>query len=361
MASASVLGGNVSDEIAAHFQTYDDHPDTKAELAADLVVDKEAARQQAAKEAAPAVEETIPPVEEATTEETVETEETASTGAESEATEEADDDQINTLAELAAVYETEEAEFAEHLQIEGPDGEMHSLQTAITSFREGPVESEATAAAIATHVAESRKEIDTHMQKLLETTQHMMVRIETQQNVDWDKLKEDDIHDYVARREQHDEDRAAAQRAFDAFDEEKARRGKEDEMLLDQRRQDQGRLLLRRMPSWRDDAVAKTATADMQKYLLSNGFTEADWDGLVDANQYITVWKAAQYDKSQAKLKKPGVITKLRGLPTRKTLAATTRREAPAPESAAKQKGQGMLDRLKKEGSEDAFAAFFQE
>lgn len=357
MATASVLGQNVSDEIAAKFEAYQEHPDTQQELADDLVVDKLQARIRAERSSSEDPEE-IPfksldgEATEETEEEPLETEEVSS---------ESDDDQINTFAELASVYEVDPTEFAEHLQIEGPDGQMHPLQEAITVFQTGPTENEAVEAGIAAHVAETRKEIDAHMKNLVETTKGLLVRIQQEEKIDWNRLKEEDIHSYVERREKYDQDRAAAQRAFDAFDEEEARRAKEDERLMEQHRSEQARLIIRRMPQWRDPEVAKAATADMQQAMKANGFTEEEFSDLSDARQIIMVWKAAQFDKLQAKLKNPGALKKLRGIPTRKSLAATARRDAPAPDSAAKQRRQSLVESLRESGSEDAFAAILTE
>lgn len=368
MPTASVLGQNVSEEIAAKFQAYDEHPDTQQELHDDLIVDKQQARIKAEHAAAKAADaaneepEEIPlkplPGQETEEEEGAATEEASEA---EEATEPGDEDQINTFAELAAVYEVDPTEFAEHLQLEGPDGEMHSLQEAISTFQTGPTENEAVEAGIAAHVAETRKEIDAHMEKMVETTKGLLVRIQREEQIDWAKLKEEDIHAYVAKREQYDQDRAAAQSAFDAFDEEEARRGKEDERLQDQIRSEQARLILRRMPKWRDEKIAKEATADMQQAMKANGFTDEEFNSLSDARQIIMVWKAAQFDKLQAKLNKPGALKKLRGIPSRKSLAATARRDAPAPDSADKQRRQDLVSRLRESGSEDAFAAILTE
>ena len=373
MTTASVLGQNIDDEIAAKFEAFDQHPDTQQELHDDLVVDKQQARLQAERTAANAAAaanedpDEIPfkalPGQEAEEEETTETdpEEAAAAEAGTESLEAGEEEQINTLAELAAVYDVDPTEFAEHLQIEGPDGQMHSLQDAISTFQTGPIENEAVEAGIAAHIAETRKEIDVHMQKLVDTTKSLLVRIQQEEQIDWAALKDQDIHEYVARREKYDEDRAAAQSAFDAFDEEEQRRAKEDERLQAQDRSEQARLIIRRMPAWRDPEVAKVATSDMRHAMKSNGFTDEEFDGLSDARQIIMVWKAAQFDKLQEKIKKPGALKRLRGIPTRKSLAATARRDAPAPDSAAKQKRQGLVDGLRESGSIDDAAALFTE
>ncbi len=374
MTTASVLGQNIDDEIAAKFEAFDQHPDTQQELHDDLVVDKQQARLQAERTAANAAAaaneepDEIPfkalPGQGAEEEEPTETDEAAAVeaGAEADETAEAgEEEQINTLSELAAVYDVDPTEFAEHLQIEGPDGEMHSLQDAISTFQTGPAENEAVEAGIAAHIAETRKEIDVHMQKMVDTTKGLLVRIQQEEQIDWDALKEQDIHAYVARREKFDEDRAAAQAAFDAFDEEEQRRAKEDERLQEQDRSEQARLIIRRMPAWRDQDVAKVATSDMRHAMKANGFTDEEFDNLSDARQIIMVWKAAQFDKLQEKIKKPGALKRLRGIPTRKSLAATARRDAPAPDSAAKQKRQGLVDGLRQSGSIDDAAALFTE
>jgi len=345
--------------IAAKFDAFQEHPDTAAELRADL---------DHAKPAPPVANEPeeIPfralntgeqsPEEEEETQPEAEADEAATEEAPAEETE----DQINTLAELAGVYEVEEAEFAQHLQIEGPDGSMHPLQDALTAFREGPTESSAIAAAVEAHTAETRAAIDAQMAKMVDTTKHLLVRIQRDEQVDWEALKTSDPSGYIEKMEQHNLDKAHAQQAFEAFDQEDARRQKENEEALDTRRKEQARIILRRMSSWRDEKVAAAATEDMQHYLNANGFSEGDFDSLVDANQIITVWKAAQFDKLQAKIKKPGAIKRLRGLPTRKSLAATARSEAPSVDTDAK-KRQGMVDSLRNSGNEADLAALLME
>lgn len=344
----------IDDEIAAKFDVFQQHPDTAAELRADLdqdkpraPVDPEPERKEIPLKPLKAEEEETPSEDE--------TQEAAAPDAEPE-----EDEQINTLAELASVYEVDEAELAAHIQIEGPDGESHSLQEALTAFREGPSESDAASAAVTAHIAESRQKIDEQMAQMLDTTKHLLVRINRDEQIDWAALKQNDPTGYIERREQLDQDNADAQRAFDAFAEEEARRAKENEGQLEERRKDQARRIFMRMPKWRDEKVRAAATSDMQQYMKSNGFADEDFDTLIDANQFITVWKAAQFDKLQAKIQKPGALKRLRGVPTRKSLAATARSEAPAVDAGAK-KRQGKVDALRGSGSEADFAALMQE
>lgn len=357
MAASSPIDA-IDAEIAAKFELFSEHPDTAAELRADL---EQGEPRPAAKLKEPEPEEIpLKPLQpEAAEEEEVSTE-AAEDGDAAPETEVEGEEQINTLAELASVYEVDEAELAAHIQIEGPDGQTHSLQDALTAFREGPSESDAASAAVEAHIAESRQKIDTQMAQMVDATKQLIVRIQRDEQIDWNALKQSDPTGYIERREQLDQDRADAQSAFAAFDEEETRRATENEGLQEQRRKDQARLILRRMPKWRDEKVAAAATADMQQYLQSNGFGEEDFNSLVDANQIITVWKAAQFDKLQAKIKKPGALKRLRGIPSRKSLAATARSEAPAVDAGA-QKRQGLVDTLRDSGNEADFAALMAE
>jgi len=354
---------SIDDAIAAKFSAFQEHPDTAAELRADLEKGQPKPPPKTEREEVPfrplKAEEEAPEEEEETQPE-ADAEAAAEEAASQEASGEEPDDQINTLAELAGVYEVDEAEFAQHLQIEGPDGELHPLQDALVAYREGASDEAAVDAAVAAYVAETRASIDEQMAQMVDTTKHLMVRIQRDEQIDWEALKASDPMAYIERREQHDIDKAHAQQAFDAFDQEEARRQKENEDALDRRRKEQARLILRRMSSWRDEKVAAAATEDMQHYMHANGFSDDDFDSLVDANQIITVWKAAQFDKLQAKIKKPGAIKRLRGLPTRKSLAATARSEAPSVDTDTT-KRQGLVDNLRDSGSEADLAALLTE
>ena len=345
----------IDDEIAARIDAFQDHPDTAAELRADL----EQGQTLAPAKPAETEPKEIPlkPLQTEAAEEEVEKE--TQEAAEPDAVPE-DEEQINTLAELASVYEVDESELAAHIQIEGPDGQTHSLQDALTAFREGPSDSDAVSAAVEAHIAENRQKIDEQMAHLVDTTKQLLVRIQRDEQSDWAALKQSDPAGYIERLEQLEQDRAETQRALTAFDDEENRRAKENEGLLEDRRKDQARLILRRMPKWRDEKAAAAATADMQGYMQSNGFAEDDFDRLVDANQIITVWKAAQFDKLQAKIQKPGALKRLRGIPTRKSLGATARSEAPASDAGV-QKRQGKVDALRDSGNEADAAALFAE
>ena len=348
----------IDDEIAARIDAFQDHPDTAAELRADLDQNQSLAP---AKPAEPEREEV--PLKPLQTEAAGEEEVVAEASEDGETPPETVDEgeeQINTLAELASVYEVDEAELAAHIQIEGPDGETHSLQDALTAFREGPAESDAISAAVEAHISENRQKIDEQMAQLVDTTKHLLVRIQREEQVDWNALKQSDPTGYIERREQLDQDRAETQRALTVFDEEEQRRAQENEGLLEDRRKDQARLILRRMPKWRDEKTAAAATSDMQGYMKSNGFAEDDFNRLVDANQIITVWKAAQFDKLQEKIQKPGALKRLRGIPTRKSLGATARSEAPASDAGV-QKRQGKVDALRESGNEADAARLFAE
>lgn len=58
--------------------------------------------------------------------------------------------------------------------------------------------------------------------------------------------------------------------------------------------------ILAAMPEWRDPAKAKAARDELAEYGKKAGFTDQDLNNIVDHRALLTLWKAMQYDRSQA-------------------------------------------------------------
>ncbi|QLG87652.1 hypothetical protein HQ393_04940 [Chitinibacter bivalviorum] len=71
--------------------------------------------------------------------------------------------------------------------------------------------------------------------------------------------------------------------------------------------------LLTAIPEWKDETVRKAESAQIRDYLLSNGFTQQDVDGLGDHRAFVLLRKAMAFDKLQAK--KPEVQNRVNQAP----------------------------------------------
>ena len=176
-----------------------------------------------------------------------------------------------------------------------------------------------------------------------------------EQEPDWDKLYDTDPN-MAARaerqwRKQQDERNAQ----LEAIRQERMRMAE-----LEQQRnaefearytEEQRNILPDLIPEWRDTKVAKQEATDLRNFLLNEGFTENDVNGLRNATLVKLARKAMLYDRgqtraTQAKTAKPK--------PKAKTLKTGSRGSQPKPKSAQTQ----ALQRARQTGRmQDAAAA----
>lgn len=176
-----------------------------------------------------------------------------------------------------------------------------------------------------------------------------------EQEPDWDKLYDTDPN-MAARaerqwRKQQDERNAQ----LEAIRQERMRMAE-----LEQQRnaefearytEEQRNILPDLIPEWRDTKVAKQEATDLRNFLLTEGFTENDVNGLRNATLVKLARKAMLYDRgqtraTQAKTAKPK--------PKAKTLKTGSRGSQPKPKSAQTQ----ALQRARQTGRmQDAAAA----
>lgn len=281
------------------------------------------------------------------------TEETEETAEESD-----DDDVINTLADLAQSFEVEEAELLDHLQVPGNDGtESVSLSEVIKFYQNGPATTEVNREEIDAERVELRQASDKNMKELIDMTARVARLVETQQEPEggWDKLREENAGEYIRLKELYEGRRHEAEEAIALMDQETARRIKEDKEQYDRFVDTETKRTFQLRPDWTDAKIAKAAHEDINGYLKRHGFASDEIEGLVQAKQIITVWKAAQYDKAQAA--KPRVKKRLGKLP-RKHLKASARDET-VRSSAQDKRRKAVIDKFSKSGKlEDSLALF---
>jgi hypothetical protein len=176
-----------------------------------------------------------------------------------------------------------------------------------------------------------------------------------EQEPDWDKLYDTDPN-MAARAERQwrkQQDERSAQ--LEAIRQERMRMAE-----LEQQRnaefearytEEQRNILPDLIPEWRDTKVAKQEATDLRNFLLTEGFTENDVNGLRNATLVKLARKAMLYDRgqtraTQAKTAKPK--------PKAKTLKTGSRGSQPKPKSAQTQ----ALQRARQTGRmQDAAAA----
>lgn len=349
----SVLG-HVDQDVAARFQLILDEeavgtqpPDQKEDQSTSEGTDAEEASETQEGSEEEASEET--PAAEETSEETV---------AAAPADEETEAEYIDSWDDLAASLEFDPQELLDHLQIPGrAEGETISLSEAVNQYRSGPDLDAAARAEVDSVTAGLREDSKKRFSELETLTARMIGKIERHRAPagGWDALRDSDPSEYIRLTEAQNADRADAEAAIASLQAEAQRHESEDKKLQERIEQEQTALTYKLRPDWRDAKVGRAAFEEIQGYLKTSGFSPEQVDSLIDARSIITVWKAAQYDKSQAK--KPRLLKRLRKLPAKHVKASA--RDETAPVAAQQKEHDAALDKFRKSGQiKDAVSLF---
>jgi len=176
-----------------------------------------------------------------------------------------------------------------------------------------------------------------------------------EQEPDWDTLYDTDPT-MAAKAERQwrkqQEERAAQLQAVEA---ERQRMMGLEQQRLEQMQaryfEEQRELLPELIPEWRDNSVASKEAKDIRGFLLKEGFSEQDVNGLTNATLVKLARKAMLYDQGQTRATEAKKKPKTQKT---KTLKAGSRSTQPRPKSEQKQ----ALQRVRQTGRvQDAAAA----
>ena len=176
-----------------------------------------------------------------------------------------------------------------------------------------------------------------------------------EQEPDWDTLYDTDPT-MAAKAERQwrkqQEERAAQLQAVEA---ERQRMMGLEQQRLEQMQaryfEEQRQILPELIPEWRDNTVASKEAKDIRGFLLKEGFSEQDVNGLTNATLVKLARKAMLYDQGQTRATEAKKKPKTQKT---KTLKAGSRSTQPRPKSEQKQ----ALQRVRQTGRvQDAAAA----
>jgi hypothetical protein len=276
-----------------------------------------------------------------------------------ESSEDEDIDPVETLSDLAKAFEVEEEEFLNHLQVPSRDGEgTVSLSEVIDSYTSQPANNEEARLHYEGLGQQLQGEHDQRLGDLQKSTAASIAQVESEPDVDWEMLRETDPGQYLKERESRDARRSDVQRSLDAMDTEMKRREAESETQRQTWRQEQVKTLYRLRPDWQEADKGRVAMSEVTDYLAKTGYPQEEIDALEDARSILTVWRAAQWEKLQAK--KPEMKKRLRLLP--RTLRSGARDDVAAlsEEQENTKKRDQLRARLTETGSVNDAAALMR-
>ncbi len=311
-------------------------------------------------EEAESAEEPAAPVQEPEAEDAPAVEEPSEEpSAEAQAEGDGDLDPVETISDLARAFEVEEDEFLNHLQVPSRDGEgTVSLSEVMEAYASQPANNEEARLHYEGLGQQLQGEHDQRLGDLQKLTAAMIAQVEAEPDLDWEMLRETDPGQYLKERESREARRGDVQRSLDAMDTEMKRRDADAATQHQTWQQEQVQSLYRLRPDWKDAEMGRTAMSEVTDYLTSTGYPQEQIDALEDARSILTVWRAAQWEKLQAK--KPEVKKRLRLLPrTLRSGARDDRAVLSEEQEKAKQREQ-LRSRLTDTGSVDDAAALMK-
>ena len=213
-------------------------------------------------------------------------------------------------------------------------------------------------------LAEARKQLEANYEEIQrERAQYAQMlpalqeRLQqpVEQEPDWDTLYDTDpVMAAKAERQwkKQQEERAAQLQAVEA---ERQRMMGLEQQRLEQMQaryfEEQRQILPELIPEWRDNSVASKEAKDIRSFLLKEGFSEQDVNGLTNATLVKLARKAMLYDQGQTRATEAKKKPKTQKT---KTLKAGSRSTQPRPKSEQQQ----ALQRVRQTGRvQDAAAA----
>ena len=177
-----------------------------------------------------------------------------------------------------------------------------------------------------------------------------------EQEPDWDTLYDTDptMAAKAERQWRKQQEERAAQ--LEAVQAERQRMAQLEQQRMEQMQsryfEEQRQILPEIIPEWRDTSVASKEAKDLRSFLLNEGFTEQDVNGLKNATLVKLARKAMLYDQGQTRATEAKQKPKTQK--PRKTLKAGSRGSQPKPRSEQQQ----ALQRARQTGRmQDAAAA----
>lgn len=134
-------------------------------------------------------------------------------------------------------------------------------------------------------------------------------QVQRYQSVDWVQLATNDPIEYSKVRAQYDVVNQTYQQARGQFEQLKGAVDEQQKVIRSQMLQAEQAKLTERIPEWKDPAKFKEGAQSLRSYLIAEGATPEEVDGLTSSMAVAIAWKAMQYDKlRKSKAEKVGQL-----------------------------------------------------
>ena len=193
------------------------------------------------------------------------------------------------------------------------------------------------------HVQQQAAEVQQFSQEIGALT-GIDAQLQEYQNVDWNALRETDPLSYSAHMADWQNLKSVRGEVVESIGQKQANLAKAQQQIFQQQSQEAQAYLVKAIPGFGKEHVAA-----IKEFGIKQGFSPKELGNVADGRMIETLWKAAQYDKSQAATKQ--VIKKVSALPTK------ANKPAAASKPASQLNIEKQIQRVKQTGSVRDFAA----
>lgn len=272
----------------------------------------------------------------------------------------ADDDAgIETLSQLAGVFEVEESDLLDTLSVTPSEGaESVPLRALVDRYNEGPQVVADPKAEL--EFTQRKTELETDYGQRAQDLQILTTAMLDLLEGDRSKLEElrHDPSAYMAQRERVDQQQALIQKAIGKFRADEAKHAEMNDQEHQAFLKVEADKVLKARPAWREEGPRREGMAQLHGHLKARGFTDEEIGSLADSRLILVAHEASEYARmvSKAKGTKDKKLLKLPKVNLKRGA-----RDEGVQARERKSKKDKMWDRLEKSGDEQAAAALIAE
>lgn len=268
-----------------------------------------------------------------------------------------------TLDELAEALDMQPEDVASTLKVkikvDGQEGEAtlkdviksyqlektlnQRLEAHATERKAFEAQSQQTAESLKTRLQEAESTL-TALEKML---------FSEYEGVNWAELKNDDPTEYMLKQSELRDRYVQLQQVRTKYTEDQKQQEQERQKSAQEGWQayvkEQHRLILEKLPEWRDQKKMTADLEQLQTYLRQSGYSDQEIAMAADHRQYITAIKAMRYDELQSK-----ADPKMKQMKTKPKFVKPGTRKSPT--AASEKTKQSSMSRAKKLQTDDAWA-----
>jgi len=268
---------------------------------------------------------------------------------ESEETEEAESEKEEAEEESEEPDEEAEEELLYAVKVDGEEQEVsldelmkgYSRQSDYTKktqeLSQGRKAIEQLYAQYNSEIGALQQERQQYVGALSQVVQNSLAGLEQYNNIDWETLRQDDPIEYLSKRDELSQMQSQLQANQAQMQQAQAQHAQAEQQQRGQRQQQVAEYHLtqleEKLPEWKDPDQKTKIWNEAREYALGQGYSDNEFDGLIDHRHLLILRKAKMYDdlqnsdvKSKKLKNKPRVVRS--GSPKGKQATSKSKRTA---------------------------------